>query len=100
MKPLCWRFLVVAVTLVSPPLLGAQEPPAWRLARDLRIDAGEHDLSPITSLAVSPNGNIAINQQQDGLVRFFDAGGKPLGTFGRRGQGPGEFMTVGRMWWI
>jgi len=100
MSPLC-RLLAATAMSVAPggPAL-AQAPPALRLVRDLRIDAVQHDLSPIGFLAVAPNGTIAITQQQDRLVRFLDSTGTALGTFGRRGQGPGEFQHVGRLTWI
>jgi hypothetical protein len=88
------------LVVVHAPLLEAQSPPTWTLTRDLRIDAGERDLSPISWLAVAPNGTILVNQSQDGQVRFFDARGADLGTFGRKGQGPGEFETATRSGWI
>jgi hypothetical protein len=78
----------------------AQPVPAWTMTRDLRIDAGEQDLSPVSWLAVAPNGTIVVNQSQDGQLRFFDARGADLGTFGRKGQGPGEFQTPSRFGWV
>ena len=95
----CGPFILVAMSL-APAIALAQDPPALRLVRDLRIDAIQQDLSPIGWLVVAPNGSIAITQQQDRLVRFFDSSGASLGTFGRRGQGPGEFQHVGRLTWI
>lgn len=94
--------LVAAVALCSVPfsVFSAQSGVRLRLTRDLRIDAGKQDLSPIGSLAVAPNGGIVIAQDQDGLLRFFDARGSPLGTFGRKGQGPGEFQGIGYLAWI
>lgn len=91
---------VAAALVMFPPTPGAQEPPTLRLTRELKIDAGEHDLSPITFVAVAPNGTIVVNQQQDRQLRYFDAAGKSLGSFGRNGQGPGEFMMLGRMVWL
>lgn len=86
--------------LTSHDSLQAQSPPEFKLTRDVRIDAAEHDLTPITSMGVAPNGTIAVMQNQDGTVRFFDARGASLGTFGRKGQGPGEFTNAGRFGWI
>ena len=101
MKLKCVARCAFGAALLVPPLpLRGQAAPALRLTRDLRIDAGEQDLSAIGFIAVAPNGTIAVNQQQDGLIRFFDSRGKPLGTFGRKGQGPGEFETLGRTFWI
>lgn len=92
---------LAAMLVVSrAPLLQAQSPATWTLTPELRIDAGERDLSPISWLGVAPNGTIVVNQSQDGQVRFFDARGADLGTFGRKGQGPGEFETATRFGWI
>jgi len=100
MKPFqLWLARLATVALV-PVQLNAQEPPALKLVRELRIDAAANDLSPISSLAIAPNGTIVVNQQQDRHLRYFDASGKSLGTFGRQGQGPGEFMNVGRTMWV
>ena len=96
----CYAVLAIATNAFVSAPLHAQEPPTLKMVRDLRIDGAEQDLSPITFLAVAPNGAMAIAQNQDGLVRFFDARGVALGTFGRKGQGPGEFGTVGRFTWI
>src|SRR3990172_8419254 len=92
--------LIVAAVLASALPTGAQSIPVLTITRDLRIDAAEHDLSPITWLTVSPTGNIAVSQPQDGLIRFFDARGSSLGSFGRKGRGPGEFDTPSRVGWI
>jgi hypothetical protein len=96
--------LSAAALSVSAPLteLAAQSPTELKLARALRIDAAENDLTRITppgDMAVAPNGTIAVSQNQDGALRFFDARGRSLGAFGRKGQGPGEFMTIVRFTW-
>jgi hypothetical protein len=83
--------------------VSAQDPPTLRLTRDLRIDAARHNLTAITppgGLSVGRDGTIAFSQNQDGTIRYFDANGASLGTFGRRGQGPGEFQQVVRLTWI
>ena len=96
----CYLRVATAMSLAPGASALTQEPPTLKLVRDLRIDAVENDLSPIGFLAVAPNGTIAVTQQQDRHLRYFDASGKSLGTFGRQGQGPGEFMNVGRTTWI
>jgi hypothetical protein len=101
-----WRLFLCALGVcVSAPYLtaAAQAPPELRLTRDLRIDAATNDLTLITppgGIAVSTRGTIAVTQNQDGTIRFFDAQGKSLGTFGRKGQGPGEFQTTNRLTWV
>ena len=94
-----WRF-VSLVAVLQPSASPAQSLPELRLMRELRIDAVEHDLSPIAFLAVAPSGTMVVAQQQDRNLRYFDVSGKSLGTFGRQGQGPGEFQHVGLLTWI
>ena len=87
-----------AALLVPPRSACGQRPPTLRLTRDLRIDAAANDLTliiPSGGITVSSQGTIAVTQNQDGAIRFFDAQGKSLATFGRKGQGPGEFQTFG-----
>lgn len=95
-----FRFVVLAIAAFAHAPLRAQEPPALKLVRDLRIDAVEQDLSNINWITVAPNGAIAVSQPQDGLIRLFNANGSPLGSFGRKGQGPGEFEQLARAGWL
>jgi len=67
---------------------------------ELRLDADSINLSPITWIAVAPDGNIAVAQGQDGNIRYFDERGTDLGTFGRTGGGPGEFQWIGLHGWL
>lgn len=78
------------------PMVGG---PAAVLSEELRIDGWAEQLVPIRRIAVSDQGIIAMSQAQDGQIRFFTAEGEPLGTFGGRGQGPGEFQQPVRLGW-
>src|SRR5262245_41757179 len=69
------------------------------LVEELRIDGNAELLGTIPFVAVGPNGILAVGQGQDRAIRFYDAGGKLLGTVGREGDGPGEFRTVTRVGW-
>jgi hypothetical protein len=93
-----FAFACLATTLATP--LPAQSPPRLSLIREMRVDARTNDLSPVGWLAVSRTGVIAVGQSQDHLIRYFDAAGKSLGTFGRNGEGPGEFRRLDRAGWI
>ena len=88
--------LVALISMVA----SGQSIPTWTVTRDMRIDATEHDLSPIGWLAVASNGTIVISQRQDSLLRFFTARGESLGAFGRGGAGPGEFRVVALHGWM
>jgi hypothetical protein len=39
-------------------------------------------------------------QAQDGQIRLYSSAGELQGSFGRRGEGPGEFMNLSQMGWI
>ncbi len=69
--------------------------PSLTATQDLRIDATDYDLEPFRDFLVLPDGSIAVPQGTDHAVRFFDVHGKPTGSFGREGAGPGEFRVVG-----
>jgi len=47
--------------------------------------------------AVAPDGTIAIVDAGNFRVQKFSAGGEFLASFGRKGQGPGEFQMMGGM---
>lgn len=89
----------VVLPMAASPV-GGQPSPELRLTRDVRIDANTHDLSNVGWLEVAPDGSIVVSQPQDGLIRFFSATGAPLGSFGRKGRGPGEFEQLARGGWL
>lgn len=90
----------IALLALSGSHVGAQSTPVLRLVREVRIDAGGHDLSPIGWLLVSNDGTIIISQPQDHNIRFFARSGAALGSFGRKGQGPGEFVDMTLSGWV
>lgn len=72
----------------------------WELTSEARIDGMAEDLVPINWLAVSSDQRIAVAQGYDRAVRFFAEDGTPVGSFGREGEGPGEFTSVTRAGWL
>ncbi len=87
--------LVVRNTL--PDML---PPPAYTLEPDLTIGVEEGPeeyvlLSP-QALDVDREGNIYVSDQRAGQVRVYAPDGTHRLTFGRRGEGPGEFHS--QMW--
>ena len=62
--------------------------------------------SDIRGLALDPTGHILVADSKDQNVRVFSATGVHLYTFGRQGQGPGDFLgpcciafdRSGRLW--
>lgn len=51
-----------------------------------------------TRFSVDENGNIFICDYRDSSVKVFDPQGQFVRTIGRKGSGPGEFETVGRVY--
>ena len=51
-----------------------------------------------TRFAVDESGNIFICDYRDSSVKVFDSHGQFVRTIGRKGSGPGEFETVGRVY--
>jgi hypothetical protein len=67
--------------------------------KDLTVDATANNLSVVRDVLASRSGIIAVFQPQDMLIRFFSSTGVPLGTFGRDGEGPGEFRSMSWPGW-
>jgi hypothetical protein len=45
----------------------------------------------VTGYAIDAASNVYVSDGQETRVAVFSSGGKPLGTIGRKGKGPGEF---------
>lgn len=87
--------------LLLPGLLAAQAPlPRKQIVEEMRIDATREDLPDVAGLRVGPSGQIAIFVYKDTHLRFYDASGKRLGVFGRKGRGPGEFDGYTSFGWV
>ena len=90
---------VIPVTNIGPP------PPA-RL--DLVVSIGPKTLtdtgSPeefgsVTSVALGPGGEIFVADGRNREVRVFGLDGAHRRTFGREGEGPGEFQSLNSLAW-
>lgn len=72
----------------------------WRATEDLRIgsvDDSASAMANVGSLAVDSGGRIYVSQPVDRTIRVFDAEGLHVGTFGRPGDGPGEFRQLSQI---
>jgi len=67
---------------------------------DMRIDGNITDLTLIEWVGIFRDGTIAVLQPADQTVRFFSVSGAPLGAFGRKGGGPGEFERPLAAGWV
>jgi len=93
------------VTVVSNPLKPVKLPgmPATlKLTEDLCIGKETKDenymFSRLGSIQVDDDGNIYVLDTKEILVKVYDKNGKHLRTFGKKGQGPGEFQSALRMY--
>jgi hypothetical protein len=93
---LTWRLSVMLVVSVLPAAAAAQLP-----LRDVRsYGAAEHTDESIRWVTVSDRGRVVIGQSKTHRQFFYDPEGTLLGSFGRAGSGPGEFMLPMGAGWI
>jgi len=93
--------VVNGVTVVKNPAKGIwdlQGRPGLSLIEERRIGAlegpAELAFAGISDVAVNGNGEIYVADRRLAEIRKFDKEGQHLLTFGRKGQGPGEFQSV------
>ncbi len=101
--------MCVLVTVISAfVLLGvapahAQEAEAyWELVPELRIghvDRADYALTEVDQLAIGHDGEMYIGQQMEGIIRVYNRAGDFIREIGGRGEGPGEFVTLGDFGW-
>ena len=63
-------------------------------------EKGEIILFQPSSYLVDSDGNIYISDRSDQKIKVFNSEGKYLRFFGQEGSGPGEFQSIGRMYWL
>jgi hypothetical protein len=77
---------------------------AWRVADTPFVSIGreegppEQQLYDVRSALRFPDGRIAIANAGSGEIRIYDPRGRHLSSFGREGDGPGEFRGLDRLW--
>jgi hypothetical protein len=76
-------------------------PSALTLKQDLCLGRGlngaDDMFSRIGGVAVDVEEDIIVIDEKEIVVKVFDKTGKHIRTFGKRGQGPGEFASVARI---
>jgi hypothetical protein len=97
------RLVPVVVGLLVIPFsrsLHAQpDAPRVRIIEELRLDATAEDFPRVAQVYVGPRRQIVVPIQTDQQLRVYDAAGKRLAAFGRRGAGPGEFFHMSFVGW-
>ena len=86
----------VGDTVIVRTLAGSQWGAPATLEPELRIGVLEGEdpymFGRVRSLAVAPDGAIYVMDTQVPALRKYAPDGRYLGTFGREGQGPGEYL--------
>lgn len=89
------------MTVVRNPAEGIwdlQGRPGLSLVKERQIGAldgpAELTFAGISDIAVNSSGEIYIADRRLAEIRKFDKDGKHILTFGRKGQGPGEFQSI------
>ena len=94
--------LAASITAVAPatspdiaPSLSAQPGPALILEDSVVLrEPDDHQLGQPVSLISADDGSFLIADGYSNSVLHFDSRGRFLRTFGRKGEGPGEFRFV------
>lgn len=97
-KPLATVEVNDGVTLVhnqaTPRFPGKAVVFAEELAISPKDAEGNIILSEPGRFAVDAHGNIFIVDRQDLIIRVFDPQGRHIRSFGKKGEGPGEFQGI------
>ncbi len=95
------RFLVITLALLSlgPVRLPATDVPTVtiKLGPPLEIGRAELLFGSIVSVCEDDQGDFYVLDQREQKVHKFSADGRSLRTFGRKGQGPGDLQSPGRI---
>lgn len=92
--------LAILVGCAGQPTNRSQ--PRWTLRRELHIgsvNSPGYELTWAPSMKVDQDGDIYVDQPQEGLIRVYDGAGRYVRTIGRRGTGPGEFANPDPLGW-
>lgn len=87
------------VRLLTSRGSGWDEHASWHLSLDLDVGSATGPLAFARVLDVAPRraGGLWVVDGQAKRVRSFDEEGRETVSFGRRGEGPGEFRSIGRV---
>jgi hypothetical protein len=88
-----------AIALIVPAHAHGQSAPTYEKVCQIGVVSGapEYVFGRIADVAFGVNGEIVVLDNMHSEVRVFDADGRFLRTFGRSGEGPGEFLSGTRL---
>lgn len=69
-----------------------------QLTEELRVGGidgpEEYTFGSVTTLAPAPDGSVVVADGQVPVIRRYDAAGQFIADVGRRGEGPGEYLSL------
>ena len=87
---------VFAGSTLSPPVAAQDLGPTLILEDSIVLQESEdHYIGQPGEMILGPQGSFVVIDFFSANATRFDAAGRPIRTFGRRGQGPGEFYQSG-----
>lgn len=95
----CW---LAACDRTAPAPAPADTVPTWRL-EDAGTIAGptpRQRFAKVRSLAVHPDGRFAVVDLGNKVVTLFSVDGRPVGTVGAEGKGPGQYQEPYAAVWL
>ena len=85
----------------------AGTPPAWQLAQVVSIGPKSvteqetpDEFGWVSAVALGPDGTVFVADAGNHEIRVFGLDGAHLRTFGREGEGPGEFESIYSIAWV
>ena len=82
-------------------------PPAWQLTPVVSIgpesvqeEETPHEFGGVTAVALGPGGSVFVADAVNREIRVFGLDGSHIRTFGRAGEGPGEFGSIYSIAWV
>ncbi len=91
--------VLFAMVVLHAPLGAQRGIPVWRATPEWRIDGTEsgEPFFDVRDFLAGKDGALWVLDFKDQSIRRFDANGKPIGTTGRKGSGPGELRNANGM---
>ncbi len=100
--PRTFRLLTLALAMAgalsaAPRAVFPDKPLKVQFGPKVEIGRDGGIFASVTSVCEDADGNILALDARDFVVRLFRPDGAPAGAFGRKGEGPGDFRSPGRV---